>query len=481
MSRFNTPAALRKPASWRRNEQLVAAPLAPQAGLKGPVLQPELQSSRMATPSVPAMPAATTGVLSSIGFAAALAYIFLRFALLNDAVTYIFGFKAYLSYITAPIALLGVVFGGGLTRAVRFKPGVFFCGFLTWLLIAIPFSVWMGGSIQTLFTAFEADFSIFFMIVGLTTTWERFRTVMVVIAWGGVCDFLLCLLYPSSGDGRFALSFGTLANPNDLATHFLFILPICIWVSIASRGFSVAKVVMPLTIVGILVIVLRTGSRAALLSLIGLSLYLFLRGSVKLKIIATASAVVLIAVALVALPADLRYRYLSLFSSDKPTPTTETDMERVKEADGSTAAREALLFNSVSETFKHPLFGVGPGQFAVAEAAVAKDLGKHATWQLTHNTYTQVSSEAGIPAFLFFIAALFGSMSLLYRVHRRAKSHPLLSAATFWLLISAIGFSINIFFSALAYSAYVPTLIALSMVAASMGKGDGEMPARPIR
>jgi general stress protein CsbA len=49
------------------------------------------------------------------------------------------------------------------------------------------------------------------------------------------------------------------------------------------------------------------------------------------------------------------------------------------------------------------------------------------------------------------------------------------------MLISAIGFSINIFFSALAYSAYVPTLIALSMVAASMGEGDGKMSARPIR
>ena len=474
MSRFNHPSALLKPKKLPRAQPPAAAEPS-KAVLPRPGLQPR------GTP-VPSLPP-NDGPLSSIGFAAALAYVFVRFALLNDTITAVFGFKPYLAYITAPIALLGFLFTGGLGRAVRFKPGIFFCGFLAWLLLAAPFSVWRGGSTQTLFTAFEADFSMFFMIVGLTTTWYRFRMMLFAIAGGGVCDFLFCLIYPASVDGRFVLRFGTLSNPNDLATHFLFILPVCAWAFQASPRFSLPKLILPPTIAGILIIVLRTGSRAALLSLIGLALFLFLRGSIQFKIVAVVSAIALAAIAVFLLPADLKYRYLSLFTSSAPAVSTAADLERAQEAQGSTAAREALLTNSISETLSHPLFGVGPGEFAVAEAAVAKDLGKRAAWQVTHNTYTQVSAEAGIPAFLFFVGALFGAIRLLYLVHKRTRSHRLNDPMepAFWLLISGIALSINIFFSALAYAYYIPTFIALSMVAASIANGGREPQSRQIK
>jgi O-antigen ligase len=474
MSRFKNSTALLKPERPPRTPQPAAA--APSRSAPPRPGSPPLRTPDPSTPS-------NDGVLGRIGFAAALAYVFIRFSIISDTITEVFGFKAYLTYLTAPIALLALLFTGRFVRAIRFKPGIFLCGFFVWLLIATPFSVWRGGSANTVFTAFEADFSMFFMIVGLVTTWQRFRMILFAIAWGGVCDVLLCLMYPGSVDGRFALRFGTLSNPNDLATHLLFILPLCVWAFQASPRFSITKVMMPPAIVGILIIVLRTGSRASLLSLIGLSLFLVFRGSLQFKIIAVLSAAVVFAAAMLLLPDDLKYRYASLFTSSAPAVSTETDVERARDsALGSTAAREALLTNSIGETFRNPLFGVGPGQFAVAEAAVAKDLGRRAAWQVTHNSYTQVSAEAGIPAFLFFVLAFFGAMRLLYLVNRRSRSGRLnyLSGPALWLLISGITLSINIFFSALAYEYYVPSFVALCMVAASIANADGEPRSRKI-
>lgn len=478
MSRFNNPAALRKPKASRG----VPAPTPPAqpTGLLNPRVHAPV-AEPVSTPTRPAWKTVTAadGGIGKIGFAAALAYIFIRFALLSDAITALLHFKPYLAYFTAPIALIAVLFTGGISRALRYKPGVFFCCFVVWLVVATPFSVWRGGSAHVLFDAFEADFSMLFMITGLTTTWQRFRLVLYTIAAGGVCDFLLCTFYGSSVEGRFSLAFGTLANPNDLATHVLFILPLCAFVFLVSKRFSAAKPVMAVTIVGILVIVLRTGSRAGVLSMLGLALYLIFRGSAKLKIAALVSVPLLIAIAALILPADVKWRYFSLFTSDAPAAESAS----VISANGSEEARKALLINSISETIHNPLVGVGPGQFAVAEAAVARELGKRASWQVTHNSYTQVSAEAGIPAALFFVAALFGSMGLLYKVHARSNQEARLnhlSTATFWLLVATIGFCINIFFAALAYGFYEPTIVALAVSAMAIAESDSPHPVRKL-
>ncbi|MEP6601120.1 MAG: hypothetical protein ABJB49_04840 [Nitrospirota bacterium] len=53
--------------------------------------------------------------------------------------------------------------------------------------------------------------------------------------------------------------------------------------------------------------------------------------------------------------------------------------------------------------------GVGPGNFPVAYWTESKSQGKPAAWNVSHNSYTQVSSEMGIPGFIVFAAMLFYS------------------------------------------------------------------------
>src|SRR5207248_9857652 len=91
----------------------------------------------------------------------------------------------------------------------------------------------------------------------------------------------------------------------------------------------------------------------------------------------------------------------------------------------STASRKALLKNSVKFTIRHPLFGVGPGMFSVADndEAIANGLRK-GQWLGTHNSYTQVSAELGVPAFCFYVATIVMSLTGPYKLYRRTRGDP---------------------------------------------------------
>ena len=80
------------------------------------------------------------------------------------------------------------------------------------------------------------------------------------------------------------------------------------------------------------------------------------------------------------IPNYLIYRYGTLLNSSEV---------HGGEAENSTNARKEVLNESLGLTLKHPVVGVGPGQFRVAAAAQSKDEGVRALWLETHNTYTQ--------------------------------------------------------------------------------------------
>jgi O-antigen ligase len=478
MSRFNNPALALQPAKSR--PAMAVAPKAANpvpVGVQVPASQPSVSSTYTLGSASERL-----GALERIGFAAALAYLFVRFALLTDLGYHIFGFSPMLPYLTAPVALIAVAFTGGFARSLKSWPGRFFCLYITWLVLATPFSVWRGGSVATLKIAFEADFSMFFLVVGLTRNWAQCRRMLTAAAAAGGINVLAASVYGESVDGRFALSFGTLENPNDLATHLLALLPLACFVIFASSRYSVNKLIFLLIAGGLLFTSLRTGSRAGFLTLLAMSIFVLLRASVTVKIAVLGAAIVLIPLALGLLPPEIRTRYLSIFDSSVVDPThpfdAANDDSTTKQAEfarGSAMARRQLLNNSINATLQNPLFGVGPGQFAVADADLAKQAGRRAGWQVTHNSYTQASAEAGIPALIFFVGGFGGALGLLWSAYRRTRAYPELkqiSMASYCLLLTGVGLSINIFFAAQAYSFYIPTFIGLAMAISSIAASE---------
>jgi O-antigen ligase len=123
-----------------------------------------------------------------------------------------------------------------------------------------------------------------------------------------------------------------------------------------------------------------------------------------------------------------------------------------------------LLEQSLAYALTHPLFGVGPGQFGAAVAADMAREGKRANWLGTHNSYTEVASECGLPAFFLYTAVIFLALRSNLRIFRRASNDDSATAAlAFCLFAATLVYAIDTFFFHVAYSSYLPVIAGMSV------------------
>jgi O-antigen ligase len=94
-------------------------------------------------------------------------------------------------------------------------------------------------------------------------------------------------------------------------------------------------------------------------------------------------------------------------------------------AQQNTESREALWAAALKLAERHPLTGVGPGQFPKEALPLLRNdpinLARvNISKSVTHNSYLEILSENGIPALLLFIAYLATAWGLLRRVQSDA-------------------------------------------------------------
>src|SRR5581483_1154753 len=141
----------------------------------------------------------------------------------------------------------------------------------------------------------------------------------------------------------------------------------------------------------------------------------------------------------------------------------------LQEDDSSVASqeqRQALLETSLRYTLHNPIFGVGPDQFAAAVSRDAERTAESTPWLGTHNTYTQISSECGIPALILYVGVIFICLRSNYRIYRVARKYPAerdAAALSQCLLAGTLVFAVSAFFFHMAYSAYLPELAGFTV------------------
>jgi O-antigen ligase len=136
------------------------------------------------------------------------------------------------------------------------------------------------------------------------------------------------------------------------------------------------------------------------------------------------------------------------------------------EAVESSESRKYLLRKSLEYTFKFPVFGVGPGQFASYEGKNNMVIGTHGAWHETHNTFTQVACECGIPGFLLFVTGILSSFRLLRATYRSARRRPEcqdIATAAFYITLGMGGYCVAILFLSHAYTFYLPCIGGLAV------------------
>jgi O-antigen ligase len=420
-----------------------------------------------------------TEPIRKISFYFCLAALFLRLGVVPELILYVTHVNTYLLYLVAPLAIVSTLLKGGVRRAFQSRASYYWLAFFVWMALASPFSSWPGGSVATVITYARVDVIFLVLVGGMALNWNEVRIIFRVIAAAAVVNLVSTRLFEKIDEGRVSLeSSGSIGNSNDLAAHLILVLPFLLFF-MTGRGRSIVVriVVLGLLLYGVWII-LGTASRGALIGLAVMFLCLLIHASLPQRLLLVVVAGVMALVALAVLPAMTRNRLSSIFGAKE------------KEADESTEARKYLFRTSVKYTIEHPVFGVGPAQFASFEGKTSRAQGFHGNWHESHCAYTEVSSECGVPALIFFTAGLGSAMLLVLRTYRRAKREGYLEIANgcFCYLLAMAGYLGALLFLAQAYSYQLPAMVGLAVTLSyaamrtmrSSHTGQASIPLAPV-
>jgi O-antigen ligase len=389
-------------------------------------------------------------------------YLFLLFSHVQDMVYYL-----HLPLVMFSLSTIVGLLSGSLFAKLKTRPMWVMLALTVWIAIGIPFSVWPGGAAETFSDFWVKAVLIFILVTGLIRTIPHIETAMAAMGFGTVTASLIVLSAGSHQFGdRIASDVGRFSDANDFAQFML--MGMCVLCAYATKPgrSAVTKIIAYAGLLALAIAFSKTGSRGGFIGLLVVLGYAFWKGSaaVKARIIVLAVVGTLAAVAY--LPSSILMRYALVFGIDEPGGD---DVQR-EAAEGSAEGRRYLFDKSIAITFKHPVLGVGAGMFAVAENELAVKQGQiKGAWHQTHNMYTQVSSELGIPGFILFMTLVVYAFRSLGRVMRMRLTYPkdpgIAEAAHIarWLRLALIGMATSGLFLSVAYTQELYILLALSL------------------
>lgn len=308
-------------------------------------------------------------------------------------------------------------------------------------LLSVPFaldvSMAWGG-----FTQFLKVVVMFIVMVNVVRSEGRLRALFLValavscfLSVGAVADFRIGN-FDNENLRISGIVGGIFSNPNDLALHLVTMVPIAIGLLVSSRNplKKVIYLICGITLVlGIIVTLSRSGFIAFVCSIFFLIWKLAPRG----RIIFAALGLLLIVTIVGVAPSAFRSRIA----------TTK---------DESAIARFDDLKRSVYLMVRHPLLGVGMGNYILYSNSA----------KATHNAYTQVGAEMGIAAAVIYLLFVIAPLKPLRRIELEnvnVKKKPRFYYLAIALQASLIGYMVASFFASVAYLWYVYYLVAYAL------------------
>jgi O-antigen ligase len=382
---------------------------------------------------------------STLAFGALVLFSFLYFARPEDMIP---GADAIpVGKISGGIALVGLI-AGLFTRRVKAKFPVelkLMLVLFAHLCVTIVFSVWRGGSFQIVTQQFSKGVIVALLIAFVIERVDQLRKLLLVQAGSiAVMTVLSIIIHPGGSARLSGISNGILGNPNDLAINIAINWPLALAFVLASRGMF-KKALWLIGLLGLFYGVVGTYSRSGSIAMIicfAICIWEFaIRGKRFLLLAGAGFLALVVVVVMVA------------------TPHYMTRMESLMEGNiegsgdhGSLEARQQLLTDSIELTKKHPLFGVGPGNFPVVTES----------WHVTHNTYTELSCETGLPGLIIYLLILVFAFRNLARVRKtpgyQANEEIRLYTSALWAGLAA--YLVGAAFSSTEYNLFPYFMVA---------------------
>ncbi len=383
-----------------------------------------------------------------------LAFLFFRFSFVHEFLAAKVGIDTHVLLVFGFLAYLIALLAGTVQSAFASRSTWLWLGFGAMMCLATTTSLWKGGSFAVVFPYLRTTLPFILLIPAVVFSIDDLKKVVNVIALAGITVILLGAVNADFRTGRMALGSqsGSIGDSNDYAAHILLVMPAIAYFAF-SKGRNIVFKIAGAGAVGMgLFQVLSTGSRGGLVSLMVTGLYVLKGASNTVRIAILLGVPVVILAAIPFLPSESAARLHGLFESQTGK----------NEALESTSERTALLIESLKATASHPLLGVGPGEFMDYQGKSASEHGQHGLWHQSHNGYTQVSSECGIPAVLFYISAMLSAFFALNK-GAKAESEDIRTLSRVFLIMF-VSFSICLVFLSQAYGFTLLIISAVSVV-----------------
>jgi O-antigen ligase len=316
-------------------------------------------------------------------------------------------------------------------------------------LLSIPFAINREEAWVEFSSTFIRCVVIFVVIINVVRTEARLKGLIFLAMAAGIWlsveainDYRLGLMtvegYRAAGRGT-----GIFGNTNDMALHLVTILPISVALMLGSKG--VARKLIYGACAGLMIAaVVLSYSRGAFIGMLIVLLFIAWklgrqrRLEIAFVVLAFAGIIVLLA------PDKYGSRLLSIF-----IPSLD--------AEGSADSRRGELFRSIYVALRHPLLGIGMGNYQPEMSY--KGL-------VTHNSYTQVAAEMGMTAlacYVMFVVTPLKKLGQIARETFETRRDSRFYYLALGLQASLIAYLISSFFLSVAYVWYVFYLVGYAV------------------
>jgi O-antigen ligase len=331
--------------------------------------------------------------------------------------------------------------------------------FLFWMIVSTPGSLSEGTSFTLVFSNFTKTAAMYFVTAAAVRSIrdvERLSFAYLMAA--AVYAFIVVTRFDVGGGADWRLGHLYYYDANDFATFAVTATPLGIYFLHRASGTFVRLLAAAALAVLTLAFV-YSGSRGGFLALTAVGIYVVARYT-RIPFRWRAGATALVLAVLVAAASDQYWRQMGTILSD-------ADYNRTGET-----GRLQIWSRGLTYMLDHPILGVGPDNFPVAEGTLSphaqrQQYGIGVRWSAAHNSFIQVGAELGIPGLMIFVgilASAFAALRSTRRIARRAGG-PFAAGAELAQALTAalIGFVVGAFFLSLAYSEMLYTLVALSV------------------
>ncbi len=318
-------------------------------------------------------------------------------------------------------------------------------------LLSMPLAIQPAEAWETFNKEFVKAVLMFIVMLNVVRTEARLKGLLLLSL------AISCLLSISAvsdySAGRFAQEGGRIGgivggmfgNPNDMALYLVTATPIAVALMFSTRN-ALMKIVYAgcvlLTMAGNVV----TFSRGGFLGLMGVAAVLAWKIGRRNRLL----MVVLIFAAtlgfMLLAPGEYTNRLGSIVGRG-------SDLVGAASAD----SRQALLIRSILITLRHPLLGVGMGNFHFVSIHEL----------VSHNAYTQVSAEMGIFALVIYVLFMLSPFKRLREIERenyQTRRQTRIYYLAVGLQASLVGYMISSFFASVAYQWYIYYLVGYAIV-----------------